>query len=187
MNKYFGLVLVALLFACGQEQESSSQGKVDIGGNFELTNQNGETVNNATYSDKPKLVFFGFTNCPMVCPTSMATITGALYELSEEDQNKIYPIFISVDAERDSPEQIKEFLKDFHPNFVGLTGTEEQIEDVKQKFRIFAKKAEIPLDGNYDMQHSTIIYLFDKDWNYTGHFNHQNSSEDIANKIKSSL
>lgn len=191
LNRVFLLMLLAILFACSEEQQNAPQAEqksdINIGGDFELINQNGAAVSNATYADKPKIVFFGFTNCPMVCPTSMATITGSLYELSKDEQNAIYPIFISVDPERDTPEQITEFLKDFHPNFVGLTGTKEQAENIKQKFRVFAKKMEIPLDGNYDMQHSTIIYLFDNDWNYVSHFNHQSTSEEIAAKLKNNL
>lgn len=186
MNKLISIFALFFVIACSEDNAGENENKIEIGGDYTLTNQNGEVVTNANYADKPKLIFFGFTNCPVVCPTSMATITAALYDL-EDDANAVYPIFISVDNERDNPEQLTKFLKDFHPNFIGLTGNDEQIEKVKQDFRVFAKKAKIPLDGNYDMQHSTIIYLLDKNGDYIGHFNHQSSSEEIAEAVKSKI
>lgn len=163
----------------------TSENAVQIGGEFNLTNQDGEVVASKDLNDKYKLVFFGFTNCPAICPTSMAVITAALQDVDNADD--IYPIFISVDPERDNPEQIKTFLENFHPNFIGLTGSVEEIKEVKNKFRVFAKKADIELDGMYDMQHSSIIYMFDENWNYVQHFNHQDSSDRIAQQLNEEL
>lgn len=152
--------------------------EVKIGGGFELTNQNGETVSDKDFADKKKIFFFGFTNCPHVCPTSMAVISAALADLSKEAKANIQPIFVTVDPARDTPEQIKTYLENFDPAFIGLTGDAETLKKVHKSYRIYAAKADD--NENYDMMHSSVIYIMDEQNEYLAHFSMNDSSEKIA-------
>ncbi|PIR34624.1 MAG: hypothetical protein COV36_00455 [Alphaproteobacteria bacterium CG11_big_fil_rev_8_21_14_0_20_44_7] len=128
-------------------------------------------------------MFFGFTNCPDVCPTSLSVLTAALEELGDDAANT-QTIFITVDPERDTPEVMKEYLSNFHPSIKGLTGAPEQIEEVKDKYRVFAARATGEAVENYNMNHSAIIYLMDENDNYVTHFSSHDSSEKIAEIVR---
>lgn len=160
---------------------------VSIGGKFELTNQKNEIISSDDFIGKYMLVYFGFTRCPDVCPTDMAVMSEALNQLDRVALDKIQPIFISVDPERDTPEKVNEFVSNFHPNFVGLTGDKEVVDNVVKKFRVYSEKmdSQDPADNNYMMNHSAFIYLMDRRGNYHTHFSSQNStSTEIAEKLK---
>lgn len=157
---------------------------VEIGGDFELINQNNEKVSNLDFRGKYMLIYFGFTNCPMICPTDMAIITDALELLDEKSLSKIQPIFITVDPDRDTQAQIRKFLKDFHPNFVGLTGDKEQINKAHKAYKVYASKVEDGAIEGYDMAHSSFTYLMGKRGEFITLFNHETPPENIAQKIK---
>ena len=127
-----------------------------MGGDFTLVDQDGKTVTQADFADSYKLVFFGFSYCPSICPTELQKITLVLGDLGDEIANKITPIFISVDPERDTPEQLKQYVVQFNPRLVGLTGTPEQIEAVTKSFRIYATKVENDMMDEYMMDHSSF-------------------------------
>ena len=165
------------------DKETKSSGEALIGGDFELTNQNGAKVKNTDFSDKYMLVYFGFTNCPMICPTDMAVLTQSL-EILGDNSNKIQPIFITIDPERDTPEQINSFLSNFYPTFQGLTGTQEEIADVANKYRVYSKKVKAEDVGEYLMDHSAYTYLMDKSGKYITHFRHEQPAENIAKKLR---
>ena len=117
---------------------------------------------------KWQLVFFGFTSCPDICPTTLGTVTAALEELGA-DANKLQPLLISVDPEGDTPTVMKEYLTSFDPRILGLTGTPEQIQAAIRSFRVYASKQ--PLEGeDYTMDHSAFIYLMDPKGEYAAHF-----------------
>lgn len=177
------IVFLSFLILGGQNLQNpigseppASSGKALIGGAFELIDQNGQKFSSEQLKGKKSLVFFGFTNCPSVCPTTMAVLTTALEKV---EAGKVQPVFISVDPERDTPEVLKKFLASFHPSFIGLTGDEEQIERVKKAYKIYAKKAGEAAE-NYDVDHSALIYLMDENGEYLSHFNDSNSAEEIA-------
>ena len=160
---------------------------VSIGGKFELTNHNNEIISSDDFIGKYMLVYFGFTRCPDVCPTDMAVITEALNQLDRVALDKVQPIFISVDPETDTPEKVNEFVGNFHPNFVGLTGDKDIVDKVIKKYRVYSEKMESqdPVDTNYMINHSAFIYLMDRKGNYHTHFSSQNStSTEIAEKLK---
>ena len=106
--------------------------KVQIGGNFELTNHLGERTTNKSFDKKFMLVFFGFTNCPDFCPNTLNKISMMIDELSNQEKNNLAPLFITVDPERDNVEVLNKYLKNFHPKIVGLTGTVSQFDLVKK-------------------------------------------------------
>lgn len=134
-----------------------------IGGDFALTNAKGETVRWDDFADRYRIVYFGFTFCPDICPTDMQRVAQALKTLKSSDPAKaakITPIFISVDPERDTPQKVGEFAAAFSPDIVGLTGTPEQIAAAAKAFKVFYAKGEAQPGGGYLVDHSSVVYLF---------------------------
>jgi protein SCO1/2 len=189
----FILVLACLIFIGYNESgepyntmsggKAESTGKALIGGTFELTDQNGAAFSSEQLKGKKSIVFFGFTHCPAVCPTAMAQISAAMETV---DADKVQPVFITVDPERDNPEVIKAFLVDFYPNFIGLTGDAEALKNVQKEYKVYSAKGETPEDGNYNMDHSSIIYLMDENGEYLTHFTGAESTEEMAARITNS-
>ncbi|NDF11585.1 MAG: SCO family protein [Proteobacteria bacterium] len=171
--------------ATGQKQAEgvAIDGAPTIGGPFTLTDQNGTVVSDKTYAGKYLLVFFGFTNCPSICPTALTNITGTLKVLGA-DADKIVPIFITVDPSRDQPAALKTYLQNFDPRIVALTGTQEQIDNVTKEYKVYAKKVEVPGMNGYMMDHSTFLYLMDKDGKYLAHLEHNEPADQMAVKIR---
>ena len=175
---YFGPV--------GDSQSTTT--KVQIGGPFELTDHLGNRVTDATYKGTYMLVFFGYAFCPDVCPTTVSTISSALDELGA-DAEKITPLFVTVDSERDTPEYLKEYLEYFHPAIIGLSGNPKQIKSIAKGYGVYYAKA-VEEGGDpedYLMDHTSIIYLMDRDGQYVAHFSHDTAPADMAAKIKSIL
>tara|TARA_R110002072_G_scaffold155726_8_gene306179 strand:- start:252 stop:935 length:684 start_codon:yes stop_codon:yes gene_type:complete len=158
-----------------------------IGGDFELINQDGSTVTNADYADQYKLVFFGFSFCPAVCPTELQKISLIMEELGPEISPKITPIFISVDPERDTPEVLKAYVAQFHPKLVGLTGSSEQIEAVKQTFRVYSSKVENEMMEGYMVDHSSFLYFMTPENNLISLFPSKDTAEKIAADVKAAV
>jgi protein SCO1/2 len=156
-----------------------------IGGPFTLTDQHGDAVTDADFRGRYMLVYFGFTYCPDVCPTALTTITEAMNRLGDA-ADKIVPILITVDPERDTPEQLKMYADHFSPRLVALTGTPEQIADVARKYRIYyAKAADQDADDDaYTMDHSAITYLMGPDGRYVRHFSHVTSAERMTEQLR---
>ena len=152
---------------------------------FELVDQTGKTVRGEDLHGKWQLVFFGFTSCPDICPTTLANVTAALEELGPA-AGKLQPLLITVDPERDTPPVLKEYLTAFDPRILGLTGTPEQVGKALRSFRVYASKR--PLDGgDYTMDHSAFIYLMDPQGGYAAHFSPQEPVEAMVEKIRSTV
>ena len=130
------------------------------------------------------LVYFGFANCPMICPSDMSDISFALAALDKSMVEKIQPIFITIDPARDTVENLKTFVSNFHPKFQALTGTPEQIASVANAYRVYYKEAKSDELQEYLMDHSAYIYLMGPDGKYIGHFRHDQEVLDIVNGIK---
>jgi protein SCO1/2 len=153
-----------------------------VGGPFHLIDQNGRTVTDADFKGKPFLVFFGFTHCPDVCPTALFEMSETLRRLGA-DADKTAALFISVDPERDTPEKLKEYLSNFHPRVVGLTGTLAEIEAVTKAYKAYAKK--VTLDGGgYTMDHSAIVYLMDRQGRFVAPFNLKRPADEAAADLR---
>lgn len=156
-----------------------------IGGPFTLTDQDGNTVTDADFRGRYMLIYFGFTYCPDICPTTLTTIAEAL-ELAGDQAEAVVPILITIDPQRDTPEQLKMYVSHFSPRFVALTGTPEQIADVAKAYRVYYAKAPQP-DGDedaYTMDHSTITYLMGPDGAYVRHFGHATTAEQMAEQLR---
>ena len=139
--------------------ELPATGKPLIGGPFSLIDQTGKRVTDADFRGRYMLVFFGYTFCPDICPSGLQVISAALDQLGP-DAEKITPVFITIDPARDTPEKMGAYVKSFHPRFVGLTGTPEEIAAAVKAYRVYAKKvAGENNPADYSMDHSSIVYL----------------------------
>lgn len=185
------IVILGLLLRELAGNPTPPQPKVDIGGAFSLVNQDGKTVTEADFAGKPMLVFFGFTYCPDVCPLSLDLLGAALDKLAEtapEKAARLQPIFISVDPERDTPAQMKDYLSYFHPSLTGLTGSREQIDAVKKAFRVYAARAkDTDANGHYNVDHSSLFYLMDGNNRYLAHFTHNMTAAQLAAGLAAKL
>lgn len=157
---------------------------IQIGGPYELTAGDGSRVTDKSFQGKFQLVYFGFTFCPDVCPTELTQISAALDRLGPAAQ-KIQPLFITVDPERDTPEAMAEYVKNFYPTLIGLTGTQQEIDSVVSAYRVFARKVQEPNSNQYVMDHSTFIYLMGPDGNFLTMYRYGTEPDALAQSLKS--
>ncbi len=151
---------------------------------YSLVNQDGEEVSEKTYAGKYQMVYFGFTFCPDICPTELQKITEALNNTNAQIVEKIQPIFISVDPERDTPEVIKQYLASFHPKFVGFTGTEDAVDVAIDGFKIYAAKVDDPELSDYMINHSSYIYLIAPNGDLLALYKKDDTPDDIQTGLK---
>ena len=156
-----------------------------IGGPFKLTDQNGKTVTEASLKGKPTLIFFGYTHCPDVCPTSLFEMSEVLRAMGK-DADKVNAVFISVDPERDTPATMKDYLSSFDPHLEGLSGDPAETAKVITSYRVYAKKVPTK-DGDYTMDHTALIYLMDRDGRFVSPFNLKRTPEEAAADLKKYL
>ena len=153
-----------------------------IGGPFQLTDQNGKAVTDKDLKGKPTLIFFGYTHCPDVCPTSLFEISEVLRAMGK-DADKVNAVFISVDPERDTPTTMKEYLSSFDPHLEGLSGDPAETAKVITSYRVYAKKVPTK-DGDYTMDHTALIYLMDREGRFVSPFNLKRTPEEAAVELK---
>ena len=152
---------------------------VPIGGPFALTDQNGMRRTDADFRGKYMLVFFGYTFCPDVCPTTLAVEAAALEKMGAK-ADRIVPIFISVDPKRDTPEKMKLYLSAFGSRFVGLTGSDQDVAAAAKAYRVYYQIHPAEADGNYTVDHSGIIYLMGPDGKFVSHYDLDSSADQLA-------
>ena len=154
-----------------------------IGGPFTLVDQTGKTVTEASLKGKWSLIYFGYTFCPDVCPTSLSVMTQALDQLGPL-ADRVTPVFVTVDTERDTVKQLAAYHEHFHPSFVMLTGSTAQVKDAARAYRVYYRKAESEASTEYLMDHSSITYLMDPNGNYVTYFGHDATPEGMAKTIR---
>jgi protein SCO1/2 len=161
------LLCAVSLAGCGAgTREEPPLAGARIGGPFTLTDHNGKTVRDVDFAGKYRIVYFGYTYCPDVCPTDMAKIGQAMKLLDKESPRiaeKVVPIFITVDPERDTPAVIKQFVANFHPRVVGLTGSPEAIAAVAKSYAVYFKKQPPGPGGGYMVDHLAVAFLMGPD------------------------
>jgi protein SCO1 len=158
------LFFAAILIVTGRAPSPVGQAVASVGGPFRLEDQSGKAVTDADMKGKPFLVFFGFTHCPDICPTTLFDMSQLMKELGP-DADRTGALFITVDPERDTPPVMKDYLSNFDPHVRGLTGDRASIDAAIRAYRVYAKK--VPLEnGDYTMDHTALVYLMDKN----GHF-----------------
>jgi protein SCO1/2 len=172
--------LVLLLWGLGGLKHVAAPAA--IGGPFQLTDQTGRTVTEKDLQGRPTLIFFGFTHCPDVCPTSLFEISEVLRAMGK-DADRVNAYFISVDPERDTTQAMKGYLSSFDSHLEGLTGNPDQVAKVISAYRVYAKK--VPLkDGDYTMDHTALIYLMDREGKFVSPFNLKRAPEAAATDLK---
>lgn len=149
-----------------------------IGGPFRLVDHNGTDVTEANYKDSYKLVFFGFTSCPDVCPVELEKITKVMESLGK-DADKVQPLFITVDPERDTPEVMKNYVELFHPKIIGLTGTVDQVKAAEDAYKVYAAKADFDANG-YTINHSSFTFFLNPQGDLVELFSASDSAEEMT-------
>ena len=188
-----GAAFLAGLFVCfgvillvaGRGPGPLPQAAAAIGGPFELVDQDGRTITDRDMKGRPFLVFFGFTNCPDVCPTTLFEVSEVLRALGP-DADKVNALFVTVDPERDTPAQLKDYISSFDPHLRALTGDPAAIAAITRAYRVYAKK--VPQEnGEYTMDHTAIVYLLDKEGRFVAPFNLKRRTADAAADLRKYL
>jgi protein SCO1/2 len=154
-----------------------------IGGPFALQTGDGRTVTDKDLIGHPYLVYFGYTHCPDVCPTALAQISDIFAKLP---QKPVKALFITVDPERDSPKLMAEYVSSFDPRILGLSGSVADVDKAEKAFRVFARKAP-GKDGDYAMDHSSVVYLMDRSGRFVEAFNLERSATESAKELEGYL
>lgn len=160
---------------------------VKIGGEFILKDHNNEIFNSESLKGKLSLIYFGFSYCPDICPTSLNKLSNVL-ETLDKYKIDVNAIFITIDPSRDTSELLKSYLSHFHNKIIGLTGTEDEIKLVADKFKVYYAKAyskDDKGDDNYMLDHTSFLYLMDENGKYLKHFYFNSTPDEIINFIRS--
>ena len=182
-----GLVAAALVVFLWKEAEPqqpvfSQTSLGTIGGPFTLTASSGKPFSSAELNGKPAAVFFGFTHCPDVCPTTIARLTKLRREIGKGD-DALSIVFISVDPERDTPAEVDNYMKLYNSPVIGLTGTPAQIEQVKKQFGVYSRKVEQP-GGGYSVDHTATVILLDRNGQFSSTLSPEEGKEVALDKLR---
>lgn len=175
------LLTIPVIFYVLAPTSSGGVPPVAIGGPFRLTTQDGTMLTEADLKGRPFAVFFGFTHCPEVCPTTLWEISEALKALGPKAEG-LKVLFVSVDPERDTPELLKRYLQSFDPRIIGLTGSNADIEAIAKAYRVYWRKVPTQ-DGDYTMDHTATVYLMDGTGAFAGTVSYQEQSEVLIAKL----
>jgi protein SCO1/2 len=178
-----GLVLCfgVILLVAGRGGSPIAQTTAAIGGPFQLVDQDGRPVSDQDLKGHPFLVFFGFTHCPDVCPTTLFEVSEVLRALGP-DADKVNALFVTVDPERDTPDKLKDYLASFDPHLRALTGQPPAIDAIAKAYRVYVKK--VPQENGYTMDHTAIVYLMDKDGRFVAPFSLKRRPADAAADLR---
>ncbi|WP_448143014.1 SCO family protein [Stenotrophomonas bentonitica] len=168
-------------------QPLAAQNQTLIGGPFKLTDQNGRAVTDRSFHGKPVLLYFGFTSCPDVCPTDLARVQRIARRVQKAGGPSLTPIFVSIDPERDTPARMKGYVSAFGPGMVGLTGTPAQVAAITDRYHVYYKKVPYGRKGQYMMDHSTFVFLLDRNGRYVDHFGRTADEAQVATQIVGEL
>ena len=176
------VAVAGLLWHWDARQVQTSAGEALIGGPFTLTDQHGARVTEQDFAGRFMLVYFGYTFCPDICPTSLTVMAAALDELPQAQADRVVPILITVDPARDTVEQLAAYAPLFHPRLVALTGSEDEVREAARAYRVYYHVPEED-DDAYLVDHSTFVYLVGPDGSYRTHFGIDASPEAMAEAI----
>jgi len=169
-----------------KEKTNQAFGVARVGGPWTLVNHNGIPLTDNEFKGLFQFIYFGFTNCPDICPTELTKMANILTALDKEGLGDlIQPIFITIDPYRDTIGSVREYIKDFHPRLMGFTGTPAQIEKICKMFRVYHSKPKTGEgDDDYLVDHSIILYLMDTNGKFLDFYGTNLEEEDVTNKIK---
>ena len=161
-------------------------GKPAIGGPWSLVDLEGNLVTNTNFEGKWILLYFGFARCPDICPSEMMKVGRVMDTLKKDHPviaKNIVPVFVSIDPARDSLKALKEYAKDFHPDYIFLTGTPQQVKQMAKSYRVYYSKADESVDGDYLVDHSIVIYFHDTTGDLADCFTQSMRPSDVVDKI----
>jgi protein SCO1 len=162
-------------------------GKALVGGPFSLIDQTGKRVTEKDFLGKYMLVFFGFTNCPDICPSGLQVMTAALDKLGSK-ADAVTPVFITLDSQRDTPEKLSLYLKSFHPRLVGLTGSADEVAAAAKAYRVYYQKVvDEKSPEKYSYDHAAIFYLMGKDGAFVTPIPHTTDVDELVRALNASL
>lgn len=187
LRTILSLSLALALAACSGRSEEPPLKGAAIGGPFTLTNQDGRQVTEQDFAGRYRLIYFGFTHCPDVCPTDLAVIGQALRRFEKSDPARaarLVPIFVSVDPERDSPAVLKEYVSAFHPRLIGLTGTPGQVAAMVKSYGAYGAKEPAGAGGGYNVNHSRLVELIGPDGKPIALLPYEKGAETLAAELE---
>jgi len=158
----------------------------DYGKTLQLTDQNGKLRRLEDFRGQAVVLFFGFTHCPDVCPTTLFEVSEIMRALGP-DAGGVRSLFVTVDPERDTPGVLKDYLSSFDPHLRAATGSQAQLDKIEKAYRVYSKKVPTGKDGDYSMDHSAIVYLMDKQGRFVAPFKLDRKPEDAAAELRKYL
>ncbi len=170
----------------GRSGQVTTTGTALVGGPFTLTDHTGTQVTEKDFHGTYTLIYFGYTYCPDVCPGELQLVAAALDEMGAKGE-QIQPVFITVDPERDTVEQMALYVPQFHDRLIGLTGSPEEVAAAAKAYRVYYAKVDDPEATEYLMDHSSILYLMGPDGGYVGHFTYGTKPDELAAKLSQHL
>ena len=179
---FVAAAMVSLIWRQSEPQQAESTGFATIGGPFTLTGTDGKPFASSKLNGRPAAVFFGFTHCPDVCPTTLARLAKLRRQLGQGD-DALSIVFVSVDPERDTPAELQTYLSLFDTPVVGLTGTPAQVEQVKKQFGVYSRKVEQP-GGGYSVDHTAAVILLDKNGQFVATLSPEEGEQVALEKLK---
>lgn len=176
------VAMAAALGFLGYQYFFSSTEKQAYGAPFSLVDFNGAEITEAAFRGRPSAVFFGFTQCPEICPTTLYEMDGWLKQLGD-DADKVGTFFVTIDPERDTPEVLKTYITNVSPRVVGITGDPDKVREMAKAFGIFFRKVPTS-DGDYTMDHTASVLLLDKAGDFAGTIAYGENPDTAAAKLK---
>ncbi|XP_001199433.1 protein SCO1 homolog, mitochondrial [Strongylocentrotus purpuratus] len=171
-----------------QAERNKAVGKAAIGGPFDLIDTSGKRKTNKDYLGQWVLLYFGFTHCPDICPDELEKMILAVNKVnSSPNCDKVVPVFISIDPERDDVETMAAYVKEFDPNLVGLTGSKENIDEVSRNFRVYYSMGPKDEDNDYIVDHTIIMYLLGPDGSFIDYYGQNKTDEQVAGGIAAQM
>lgn len=179
-----GLIGVGAMILDTDRSRVITSGTALIGGPFELVGKDGKTVTDEDFRGRHMLVFFGFTRCPDICPAKLQVMAAALDELGKDAEN-VVPVFITLDPERDTPEAVTNYVQNFGPSFVGLSGSSEQIDKAAKAYRVaYQKFQDESMGDNYSIDHSALVYFMGPDGKFVTHIPYGTPPQKMAETLR---
>jgi protein SCO1 len=195
MKTGYAAFIAVVLFAAGfagaytllnVPEGVQTEGTALIGGPFSLVDTNGKRVTDRDFRGKLMLVFFGYTHCPDVCPTELQTLSTVMERLGPA-ADKVAAMFISVDPKRDTPQVLADYMKNFNPRIMGLTGDQAEIASAAKAYRVYYRNVGDSASDDYTVDHSAFVYLMDGEGKYLTHFSFNSEPESMLAVIKNKI